>query len=214
MNEPAQQHERRKLEWRNGNVQVSPQLCFSISHNLAHFRAAYTALFLTLKHPEMVRTLTLAEAPVLRLAQSKPEGLALYEEFMANLWHPAGEAFRGGDKEQALKLTVEYFAGKGAFDQVPEALRQGWMDNLLEWQALTTSRDAFPALRLRDLQRLKAPTLMLSGERTLDIHKFVDGQLRPVLRAERVIIPNASHDMWSEYPELCRQPTLAFLARH
>lgn len=175
---------------------------------------AYTALFLALRHPETVRTLILAEAPVLRLAENKPQGMALYEEFMANLWRPAGEAFRGGDKEQALRLTVEYFVGKGAFDQVPEALRQGWRDNLLEWQALTTSRDALPVLRLRDLKRIKAPTLMLSGERTLNIHKFVDGELRPLLRAERVIIPNASHDMWSEYPEVCRQAALAFLAKH
>lgn len=175
---------------------------------------AYTALFLALRYPETVRTLILAEAPVLRLAENKPQGMALYEEFMANLWRPAGEAFRGGDKEQALKLTVEYFVGKGAFDQVPEALRQGWRDNLLEWQALTTSRDALPVLRLRDFKRIKAPTLMLSGERTLNIHKFVDGELRPLLRAERVIIPNASHDMWSEYPEVCRQAALAFLAKH
>ena len=175
---------------------------------------AYTALFLAVKHPEMVRTLILAEAPVLRLAQDRPEGKTLYKEFMDNLWRPAGEAFRRGDKEHALKLTVEYFAGKGAFEQAPESLRQGWRDNLLEWQALTTSRDAIPALRLRDLKRVKAPTLMLSGERTLEIHKFVDGQLRPVLRAERVIIPNSTHDMWSENPELCTRATLAFLARH
>ena len=52
------------------------------------------------------------------------------------------------------------------------------------------------------------------SERTLEIHKFVDGELRPLLRAERVMIPNASHDMWSEQPELCRQAALAFLARH
>jgi len=175
---------------------------------------AYTALFLALKHPEMARSLVLAEAPVLRLAQNKPEGKVIYEEFMADLWRPAGAAFQKGDKEQALKLTVEYFAGKDAFEQVPESVRQGWRDNLLEWRALTTSRDAIPLIHLRDLKKIKTPILMLSGERTLNIHKFVDGELQPVLRAQRVIIPNASHDMWIENPETCRRATLAFLARH
>lgn len=184
------------------------------AHIVGASYGAYTALFLALKHPELVRTLILAEPPVLRLAQNKPQGRPLYEELMTNLWRPAGAAFRGGDKEQALKLTVKYFAGEGAFEQVPEALRQGWRDNLLEWRALTTSRDAFPVLSLRDLKRIKAPTLLLSGERTLNIHKFVDGELVPVLGAERVIIPNASHDMWGEYPEACRQATLGFLARY
>ena len=113
-----------------------------------------------------------------------------------------------------MKLTVEYFAGKDAFEQVPESVRQGWRDNLLEWRALTTSRDAIPLIHLRDLKKIKTPILMLSGERTLNIHKFVDGELQPVLRAQRVIIPNASHDMWIENPETCRRATLAFLARH
>jgi len=183
-------------------------------HILGASYGAYAALFLALRHPETVRTLILAEAPVLRLAQDKPGGMALYEEFMAKLWKPAGEAFRGGDKEQALRLTVEYFAGERAFDQAPEDLRQYWRGNLPEWQALTTSRDAFPVLRRTDVKRITAPALMLSGERTLNIHKFVDGELRLLLRGgERVIIPNASHDMWSEHPEVCRQAALAFLAK-
>ncbi|HZE72533.1 MAG TPA: alpha/beta hydrolase [Pyrinomonadaceae bacterium] len=175
---------------------------------------AYTALFLALKHPEVVRTLTLAEAPVLRLAQHKPQGRALYQEFLADLWQPAGAAFRRRDKEQALRVSVEYFAGKGALEQAPEEVQHGWRDNLREWEALTTSSDAFPNISPRYLKTLNTPTLMLSGERTLKILKFVDAELRPLLSAERIIIPGASHDMWSEYPDLCGQATLAFLARH
>ena len=134
---------------------------------------------------------------------------------MDNLWRPAGEAFRRGDKEQALRLTVKYFAGEGVFDQVPEAQREYWKGNLREWQALTTSRDAFPALSREDVKRIKAPALMLSGEQTLAIHKFVDRELQPLLlNVEKVVISNASHDMWSEQPDVCRQAALGFLAKH
>lgn len=184
------------------------------AHIVGHSYGALTALFLAVRYPELVRTLVLAEPPVMRWAQEKPEGSALFTEFMDNLWRPAGEAFRHGDKEQALRVTVKYFAGEGVFDQVPEAQREYWKGNLREWQALTTSRDAFPALTREDVKRIKAPVLMLSAERTLNIHKFVDGELQPhLLKGERVVISNASHDMWSEQPEACRQAVLAFLAK-
>jgi len=182
-------------------------------HVVGHSYGAFTALFLAVKHPELVRTLVLAEPPVLRWAQEKQEGRALFDEFMGNMWRPAGEAFRRGEKEQALRLTVKYFAGEGVFEQVPEELRQYWASNLRDWQALTTSRDAFPELRREDVKSLKAPVLMLSGERTLDIHKFVDAELQPLLQnGERVIIPDASHDMWNEQPEASRRAVRAFLA--
>ena len=184
------------------------------AHIVGHSYGALTALFLAVRYPELVRTLVLAEPPVMRWAEEKPEGRALLTEFMGNLWKPAGEAFRQGDKEQALRVTVKYFAGEGVFDQVPEAQRKYWMGNLKEWQALTTSRDAFPALSREDVKRIKAPALMLSGERTLNIHKFVDDELQPLLlNGERVMISNASHDMWSEQPEVCRRAALAFLAK-
>ena len=176
---------------------------------------AYTALCLALKHPEMVRTLVLAEPPVLRWLQDKPQGAALYEEFMNRLWKPAGEAFKRGDNEQALRITIEYFLGKGGFEQIPEDVRQGWRENLGEWQALTASTDAFPDLRRAEIKRIRAPVLMLSGEQTLPIQRLVDEDLRPLLRdSDRVIIAKATHDMWIDQPEACKQTTLAFLARH
>jgi non-heme chloroperoxidase len=174
----------------------------------------YTALILAINHPEMVRSLVLAEAPVLRLAQSAPDGAALYEEFMTSLWRPVGVALGAREDEKALKLTIEYFLGKGAFDQLPKELIEGWRANLGEWRELTRSSDAFPDLSRRDLQNIKTPVLMLSGEHTLGIDRFVDGELLPLLRAEHVVIPNATHDMWNEQPDTCGKTTLAFLTKN
>jgi hypothetical protein len=100
----------------------------------------------------MIRTLVLAEPPVLRWAQDKPEGRALFDEFMDNVWKPVGDAFRRGKKEQALRLTFNYFVGAGVFDQVPETQRNYWRSNIREWQALTTSRDAVPPLSREDVK--------------------------------------------------------------
>ena len=125
-------------------------------------------VFLAVKHPELVRTVVLAEPPVLRWAEEKPEGRILFNTFM-DTWRRVGDALRLGKREEALRLTFNYFIGEGAFEQIPEAQRNYWMQNIREWQALTTSRDAFPILLRADVRRMKVPALMLSGGRTLEI---------------------------------------------
>ena len=184
------------------------------AHIVGHSYGAFTALFLAVKHPEMVRTLVLSEPPVYGLAKEKPEGKVLYDEFINNVWNPAGDAFNKNEKEKALRLTVKYFAGADVFDEVPETLREYWKANSKEWQALTTSTDAFPVLRREEIKKIKAPVLMLSGENTLNILKFVDNELQPLfVKGERIIFKKASHDMWSEQPEACRRAVLVFLAK-
>jgi len=176
---------------------------------------AYTALVLALKHPELVRSLTLAEAPVVRPIKNTEQGNAAYDEVMQKLWNPAGNAFRRGDKESALRTTIDYFLGPGVFPQVPAEVVQGWRDNLLEWEALTTSKDAFPNLSREDLRRMRVPVLMLSGEKTLNLLKLVDAELQVLIRGvERKVIPNATHDMWNEEPEICRNAVLEFVGKY
>ncbi len=56
---------------------------------------------------------------------------------------------------------------------------------------------------------------MLSGENTLNILKFVDNELQPLfVKSERVIFKKASHDMWSEQPEIVGKSVLTFLAKN
>jgi len=184
-------------------------------HLVGHSYGALTALFLAVKHPELVRTLVLAEPPVLGWAQDRPKGKVLYDEIMANLWKPTGDAFRRREPEQALRLTINYFLGEGVLDQVPEGQRKYWMSNMREWQALTTSQDAFPRLNRTSVRRVKVHTLMISGLKTLNVLKFIDDELQSSLwYVERLLVPNASHDMWNEQPEVCRRAVLAFLARN
>ena len=185
------------------------------AHIVGHSYGAFTALLLAVKHPEMIRTLVLSEPPVLGLAKEKPEGKVLYDEFMNNIWNPAGNAFNRKENEQALRLTVKYFAGADVFDQVPETLREYWKVNSNEWRALTTSTKPFPVLPREDIQKINVPVLMLSGENTLKILKYVDEELEPLFsKKERVILKKASHDMWSEQPETVGKAVLTFLTKY
>jgi pimeloyl-ACP methyl ester carboxylesterase len=133
---------------------------------------------------------------------------------MNNIWKPAGQAFQLGNDELALRLTVNYFMGKGAFDQLPQEFRAVLTDNIREWKALTTSQDAFPLISREDARRIKTPTLMLTGDRTLRINQLVNDELERLLsNGERVRI-DATHEMWEEQPQQCRQATLTFLLKH
>jgi pimeloyl-ACP methyl ester carboxylesterase len=180
---------------------------------------AYTALFLAVLHPELVRTLILAEAPVLGWLDDLPGGAALLEEFTTTLLEPVAQAFRQGDKERALRISIDVFFGEGALEQLPEDVRGIIMAqlrrNLRDWEAQLTSEDGLPQLAPEDVERLTVPTLMISGGNTLDIHKLVDAELeRLIPNVERMVIPDASHEICNEFPEHCTERIRAFLAQH
>ena len=221
----------RRYNYPNNNLNVRPdhsalveaedlaalikKLKLKPAHIIGHSYGALTALFLAVKHPKMVRTLVLSEAPAHSLALDKPAGAVLVNEFLDNLWKPAALAFNNNEKERALRLTVKYFAGADVYEQVPQNVRDYWMGNIREWEALTTSRDAFPALSREKVKRIKIPVLMLSGERSLKVLKFIDEELKPLLpNAERIIVQNATHDMWSEQPDTLKKAVFGFLEKH
>ena len=184
-------------------------------HIVGYSYGALTALFFATEHPERVRSLTLAEPPILGWLPEIPGGKAELDKFMETMWRPAGEAFRRDDPETALRIACDYFAGKGSYDQVPAEFRQSLVDNVREWKALTTSRDAFPMLQRDSVRNLKLPILLLTGEKTLAPLRMINNALTQLLpNAEQVTIPGATHDMWIQDPERCGQATVNFLAKH
>ena len=183
---------------------------------------AYGALFLAARHPALVRSLVLSEPPLLRWLPDMEGGKALFTQFMSAVWEPAARGFRVGD-EAGLKAAIDGFGQLGyamsseriTFSTLPPEIRSLLLENAPEWKALTASRDAFPALSLEAVKRIKVPTLMLSGQHTLALHKVIDGQLERLLpQRERIVLANASHEMWNEVPEECGRAALAFFARH
>src|SRR3954452_14478939 len=122
------------------------------AHVVGHSYGAYTALILARKHPELVRSVLLAEPPLVRWLPGLPGGQRLYDDFMNGMWNPAGREFRRGNPDGAMRLTIDWFARNGylidgkpaRFVALPAETRAFIMQNALEWQALTTSSDAFP----------------------------------------------------------------------
>lgn len=83
-----------------------------------------------------------------------------------------------GTDEDALRITLQYLEGTGAYDRLPEPAQKQLLDDLPEWRALTTSRDAFLLLRPDEVARIDKPVLLLTGANTLKIFAFIDDELQ------------------------------------
>ena len=193
------------------------------AHIVGHSYGAYTALILAMQHPELVRSLVLAEPPLLRWLPGLPGGQGLYADFMNNMWDPTGREFRRGNPEQAMRITIDWFGKNGyllngkpaRIDALPAETRRFIMENSLEWQALTTSSDAFPMLERGTVKAIKVPILLMSGQNTMQINKLINAELQRLLpKAETVVIRGATHEMWAEQPDVCRARVASFLAKH
>src|SRR4051812_17311641 len=101
------------------------------------------------------------------------------------------------------------------FATLPPEDRRALLENAPEWRALTMSKEAFPALPPSTITRIKAPTLLLSSQRSLKLADLIDRRLEDLLpHAQRTIVANATHEMWNEYPDECRNAAVAFFAKH
>jgi non-heme chloroperoxidase len=182
-------------------------------HLVGTSAGALAALVLATERPEMVRSLVLAEPPVHRWAKDDTKGEALYREFMATIWEPAAAAFRAGDERGAMRILVDGFGGAGRFDRLTPEAREVAMQNSRFFKAATASPDPFPDLPKEKVRGLRVPVLIVTGEKTIRLHKFVNDELARLLpRARRVTISGAGHGSARENPQAFNEAVLKFLA--
>lgn len=184
-------------------------------HLVGTSAGALAALVLATEHPRMVRSMVLAEPPVHHWAKDDPKGEALYRRFMISIWEPAAAAFKAGDDQGAMRILVDGFAGAGRFDGLPPEARAVAMQNSRFFKAATSSADPFPAVSKGKVRRLGMPVLIVTGENTIQLHKFVNDELARLLpKAERVTIPQAGHGSARENPQAFNAAVTKFLENH
>jgi non-heme chloroperoxidase len=175
-------------------------------HIVGHSYGAYAALFLAVKHPDLVRTLTLAEPPLVFAGER-------VEEAKAQLVKRARAAFEKGESEDAIR-TIVNSSREGAYDKIPEPFRKRLQRNAQELEALVTSDNMYPGIDRAAVRTIAMPVLLLSGEKSPPSHKLIDEELERLLPEkgrQRAIIRDADHGMWFQQPEACRKAALEFL---
>ncbi|MCS7469120.1 alpha/beta hydrolase [Stieleria sp. ICT_E10.1] len=190
-------------------------------HLVGHSYGAYTALLFALDHPDKIRTLILAEPPIVPwLKEIKGEQSAaalahhkkLYEEFRI----PAAREFRNKNQEKALRVFLDAVVFKGAIEKLPLADVEICRRNIAELQALVNSDNCYPPVPKDAVRKLSVPTLLVSGGASTDVGKYTDSRLFDLLpqnTRERVTISGANHVMWKTRPKETNDAVLEFIGK-
>jgi non-heme chloroperoxidase len=187
---------------------------------IGHSYGALTALFLAAKHPELVRSLVLAEPPAISLLAHLPSdeaktGKAMFEDIQRRMVVPMQRAFRRGDRDTAIAAFIDHvFNDSHAWQKMSEPAREDTLRDAHEWDVMMTTGTLFPIIETGTIRRITAPVLLLSGAKSYPFLGLITEELARLLpNRETITLPDAGHQMWYQAPDVCRKDVEAFLAR-
>jgi pimeloyl-ACP methyl ester carboxylesterase len=185
-------------------------------HLVGHSYGAYTALLTTMNHPELVKSLTLGEPPVMPLLQNAPGGDTILNNFMTSSFKPAADAFRSGNNEKAIAAFIGGVIGDSSiFSKIPPEGQSMMMTNILELRGTVLSKNPFPPISCDDLKKINTQVLLLSGEKSALLFHVITEELNKCLpNKEKAIVPGATHGLETENPYDFNKIVLAFIDKH
>jgi len=180
---------------------------------VAHSYGAAIALIAALEHPELVHALALYEPTLFSVVNAQSPAPNDVDGFRAAFAGAAGH-WDAGDPAGAGRCFVDYWAGEGAWDAMPEP-RQGQvaisMGNLRNWYRACMS-DLTP---LRAFSWLGAPVLLMTGRSSPASSRAVARLLAQALpRVEVYEFDGVGHMGPVTHPGPVNRVISRFLERH
>jgi len=172
---------------------------------------AYTALVLAREHPEVVRSLVLAEPPLVPFLTHTQTGDALRRDYYATVLDPARAAFSHGDSLGALRAFVP------GFDALPASTKAVLLRRAFELRReMVASREQYlPVVTCAELGSMHTSVLLLSGARSTPMFRAITDELGRCLSNDTTaVIPSAGHAMQRDQPPYYNAVVLRFLATH
>lgn len=184
-------------------------------HLVGHSYGAFTSLLTTIDHPELIRSLTLGEPPVMSLLQDVSEGDTIRDNFIKGII-PAAEEFRNNNNEKAVTVFLSGVMGDSSFfSKVPRQGRDIIMNNTLELRGYVLTKDSSPSITCDHLKKIKKPVLLLKGDRSPLFFTSIISEIdRCLENKERATLPNSSHGLELENPLEFNKIVLAFINNH
>jgi esterase len=177
---------------------------------LGHSRGGAVAILLSLKRPDLVRRLILADPGGLEgLLPDSAEGRAMAQE-SAQMFTRLRQDLATADVEGAARSFVDALGGSGTWDRRSPEQKQILLDNIGTGPACAER----PLLSREDLAALKGPILLITGARSPRRYALALAAMKEQANTVSgiVTIPHAAHSMNRENPEEFNAAVAAFLA--
>lgn len=165
--------------------------CESGLHAVGYSYGGAVALALAQANPVRVRTLALIEPvffPALRYAGEH----AAYEE-LVEVRARFVAALDRGEREVAMRGFIEFWTGKGSWEALPQAMREGMLAMSrkirLDWDACFAADPGMHSLAV-----LARKTILIRGDRSPEpMRKLVDALHELMPESTKVVIRGANH---------------------
>ena len=191
------------------------RLAIAPAHLVCSSFGGYAALCLAVRHPALVRSLVLAEPPLMPWLLNTPDGKRLADAFLADGWLPARAAFRRGEPEQGVRSFLNAVMGRDAFAHLSPSTRLALLDNAPALQVETESSEYFTPFTCSDAASIRRPALLLEGELSPPLfHLIVDELARCLPDTTRALIPGAAHAIHLGNPDAYNAHVLRFVQKH
>jgi pimeloyl-ACP methyl ester carboxylesterase len=188
------------------------------AHLVGASYGAYVALLVTLRRPDLVRSLVLAEPPILPWLARTPDGDSLRRAFEATVLEPVRRAFARGDSADGLRRFLDGVSGRpGRYDALPEVARDGLLRSAFAMRLEMRADPAvyMPMLSCPQVGGIRNPVLLLTGERSPRLFHVITEELARCLPAEEIVaVPGAGHSPHADNPAFYNGAVLGFLLRN
>jgi len=187
-------------------------------HLVASSYGAYVALLVTLRRPDLVRSLVLAEPPILPWLGRTPAGDSLLHTFDRTVFKAARAAFVRDDSVGAVQRFWDGLAGATSpFDALPDGARARLLRSVFELRLETRAdpADYMPALACKDIGGIRSPVLLVTGERSPRMFHVINEELARCLAAEETVtVPGAGHGVNADNAGFYNGAVLQFLMKN
>lgn len=180
-------------------------------HLVGHSRGGAVALYLARAHPELVRTLSLAEGGSNMPAFAPPPSAEIPDR--QAIFRSLIEHFDRGDIDGGIAVFIGYSSGPGSWEKAPEPVKDMLRSNA--WTFVGIAHDQLEPFTCEDADKISMPILLLNGDLSPSHQvRMVDNMQACMKGAERKVIQHSSHGMPRSNPAGFNEAVLEFISKH
>ena len=184
-------------------------------HLIGHSSGGVLAALVAREHPELVRSLVLAEPSLGGLVAANDAAAAPWRAQFGTVVKTARDLVQSGQSEQAVIAFFDFVnEGGGGYKGMPDFYRSELLQNASTVKPMLASPPP-PSFTCDDAKAIIAPTLLVEGQLTHDFRRMVNAELQRCLpHGERAVVPGAAHPLEMIKPQEFNAAVLPFLDQH